>query len=156
MAKRLDYTKEEFEAAVKSSISIAGALTKIGLVGKGGNYRVFKRFALKHNIDCSHFKGQSHSSGKTIGPKRDLQDYLSNKYPAKSYDLKNRLISEGLKLHKCEKCCNESWLGCKIPLELHHVNGNSSDNTLSNLQLLCPNCHATTDNYRGKNIKMPQ
>lgn len=34
-------------------------------------------------------------------------------------------------------------------LELHHIN-KSSDNRLNNLQLLCPNCHALTDNYRGK------
>ena len=38
-------------------------------------------------------------------------------------------------------------------MELHHINGNHNDNRLENLQLLCPNCHAYTDNYRGKNIK---
>ena len=36
-------------------------------------------------------------------------------------------------------------------LELHHIDGNHSNNELSNLTLLCPNCHALTDNYRGKN-----
>lgn len=41
-----------------------------------------------------------------------------------------------------------------IPLELHHINGVHSDNRIENLQLLCPNCHALTDNYRGKNIGM--
>ena len=40
-----------------------------------------------------------------------------------------------------------------IPLELHHKNGINSDNSLTNLELLCPNCHALTDNYRAKNIK---
>lgn len=35
-------------------------------------------------------------------------------------------------------------------------NGDHSDNRLENLQLLCPNCHAYTDNYRGKNIKSAQ
>jgi predicted HNH restriction endonuclease len=38
-----------------------------------------------------------------------------------------------------------------IPLELHHVNGDNRDNRIENLQLLCPNCHALTDNYRGLN-----
>lgn len=50
-------------------------------------------------------------------------------------------------------CGNTEWLDKHIPLELHHINGNHKDNRLSNLQLLCPNCHALTDNYRGKNIK---
>ena len=40
-----------------------------------------------------------------------------------------------------------------IPLELHHVNGDNRDNRLENLQLLCPNCHALTNTYRGKNNK---
>lgn len=35
----------------------------------------------------------------------------------------------------------------------NHINGNKHDNRIENLQLLCPNCHALTSNYRGKNIK---
>ena len=37
-------------------------------------------------------------------------------------------------------------------LELHHINGNPTDNRLENLQILCPNCHSKTNNFRGKNI----
>ena len=40
-----------------------------------------------------------------------------------------------------------------INLELEHINGKHSDNRLENLTLLCPNCHAQTETYRGKNIK---
>lgn len=43
------------------------------------------------------------------------------------------------------------WQDKEIPLELHHINGNNRDNRLENLMLLCPNCHALTDSYRGKN-----
>ncbi len=39
-----------------------------------------------------------------------------------------------------------------MPLELDHVNGDPTDNRLENLRILCPNCHALTDNYRGRNI----
>jgi predicted RNA-binding Zn-ribbon protein involved in translation (DUF1610 family) len=39
-------------------------------------------------------------------------------------------------------------------LELNHKNGTPTDNRLENLELLCPNCHAFTDNYRGKNIRI--
>lgn len=41
-----------------------------------------------------------------------------------------------------------------IALELHHINGIKDDLRIENLQILCPNCHAFTDNYRGKNIGM--
>jgi len=43
------------------------------------------------------------------------------------------------------------WLGRPIPLELHHIDGNRDNNVLENYQLLCPNCHALTDSYRGRN-----
>jgi hypothetical protein len=40
-----------------------------------------------------------------------------------------------------------------IALHLHHVDGNSKNNSLSNLKILCPNCHSQTDNYAGRNKK---
>ena len=59
---------------------------------------------------------------------------------------------ENIKEYKCECCGNTEWNKKPIALELHHVNGIKNDLRLENLQILCPNCHAFTDNYRGKNI----
>ena len=53
----------------------------------------------------------------------------------------------------CELCNTSEWLGSAITLEVHHIDGNNKNNELSNLQILCPNCHSQTDNYRAKNIK---
>jgi len=55
--------------------------------------------------------------------------------------------------HKCESCSNTEWLGDPIPLELEHIDGNNKNQVKENLLLLCPNCHAKTSTYRGKNIK---
>ena len=51
----------------------------------------------------------------------------------------------------------ESWLDHNkpIPLEVHHKDGDHLNNELDNLMLLCSNCHAFTENYRGKNISNP-
>lgn len=54
--------------------------------------------------------------------------------------------------HKCSRCGLSEWQGQEIPLELHHKNGNSSDNRIENLEYLCLNCHALTDSFRGRNI----
>jgi hypothetical protein len=147
------YTLEQFKQAVQESNSIAQTLTKLGLACKGGNYQSFNKYVKENNIDTSHFTGQRWNKGQTLGPKRDIQDYLSNKQTITSYKLKNRLIREKLLLPQCNICKNTTWQNMPIALELHHKDGNSSNNNIENLELLCPNCHAFTDNYRGKNQK---
>ena len=52
--------------------------------------------------------------------------------------------------HECENCYLTEWCGEPIPLEQHHKDDDKNNNVRSNLELLCPNCHALTDNYRGK------
>lgn len=64
--------------------------------------------------------------------------------------LKARLLKEGIKEYKCEKCGLTEWLGQPISLQLHHINGIHNDNRLENLQLLCPNCHSQTDTFGWK------
>ena len=53
----------------------------------------------------------------------------------------------------CELCNTSKWLDNPITLEVHHIDGNNKNNELQNLQILCPNCHSQTDNFRAKNIK---
>lgn len=54
------------------------------------------------------------------------------------------------------KCCKCNWseinpTSGKIPLEVDHIDGNWKNNKEENLQLICPNCHSLTSNYRGLN-----
>jgi DNA-binding transcriptional ArsR family regulator len=68
--------------------------------------------------------------------------------------LKRRLLAAGLKENRCERCGIESWLGEPLSMALHHINGDGLDNRLENLALLCPNCHAQTPNFSGRNRKL--
>ena len=70
----------------------------------------------------------------------------------KTSTLKRRLLREGVLRPRCAGCGLERWRDTPIPLELDHVSGDRSDNRLENLRLLCPNCHAQTETYRGRNI----
>jgi hypothetical protein len=149
--ERHKYSVGQLKEAVKTSNSIAQVLSKLGIVPAGGNYQTVKRRINKYGFDTSHFKGQSWNKGRTIGPKKPLQFYLKKDTVVQSFRLKLRLIAEEIFEHKCCGCSLIEWLGNPIPLELHHKDGDHYNNEIDNLELLCPNCHALTDNYRGKN-----
>ena len=68
--------------------------------------------------------------------------------------LRKKLIEDGLKKERCESCSLDEWMGQKITLELHHIDGNRFNNDLSNLQILCPNCHSMIPNHRKKNTEV--
>lgn len=55
--------------------------------------------------------------------------------------------------NKCEKCGwgEKNEFTNKIPLQLHHIDGNSLNTKEENLQLLCPNCHSLTQNFGSRN-----
>lgn len=38
-----------------------------------------------------------------------------------------------------------------VPIELEHIDGDSSNNKLKNVKLLCPNCHSLTPTYKALN-----
>jgi hypothetical protein len=52
----------------------------------------------------------------------------------------------------CNKChLGSEWQGKPLTLELDHIDGDATNNSLTNLQLLCPNCHSQTSTYKAKN-----
>jgi hypothetical protein len=54
--------------------------------------------------------------------------------------------------HRCEICGSAEWMGKSIPLELDHKDGDAANNSLDNLRLICPNCHAQTQTYKNRNM----
>ena len=150
---RKNYTDEDVKQAVSQSTSIRQVLIKVGLAPKGGNYACMKRRIAKLKLCTKHFTGHAWNKGRKLGPKRPTEDYLSNKQTIGSFKLKKRLFNEEYFERKCYKCGRKKWLGLPIPLELEHINGDNLDNSLNNLTILCPNCHAQTETYRGKNKK---
>lgn len=149
------YQKDKLEQIVSESYSFAEALRKIGLRDVGSNFKTIKKYIEEYNIDTSHFRGQTWNKGMgntDYAAYNKLENILKENTNFKSDTLKYRLIKEGLKQWKCEKCGNEGvWEGEELVLELHHINGNHYDNRLENLQILCPNCHSQTNNFRNKN-----
>ena len=150
---RRKYTDLELTKAVRLSPSFRQVLHRLGLKEAGGNYATLRRKIIELGLDTSHMTGQGWGRGVPHSPHVQLEEYLSNLRPIQTYKLKQRLLQEKVFERKCSRCHLETWLGQPIPLELEHKNGNPTDNSLDNLTLLCPNCHALTATYRGKNKK---
>jgi hypothetical protein len=152
MRKRI--VEAELRRAVVESKSIAAVLRSLGLKVGGANYRTINRYLTTLALDISHWTGQGHRRG-SITPVRKpcvLAQVLVKGSRVNSDRLRRRLLREGVLDAFCASCGLRKWFDRPIPLELDHIDGDSENNELLNLRLLCPNCHALTPTYRGRNI----
>ena len=146
MKENIDIVK--FIKVCNESESMSKACATLGL-----HFNTFKRLAIKYN--CY----KTNQSGKRIhknnnGSNIPIDEILEGKHPQyQTYKLKNKLIKAGIKENKCEICGISEWNGKPIKMELHHIDGDRTNHKLSNLMMLCPNCHSQTETFRARNIK---
>lgn len=99
------------------------------------------------------YDGNKGGKGIKNDPKRKTALEYSKSTCVKTNVLKNKLFEDGIREQKCEECGITEWIGEKVPLELHHIDGDRFNNNFDNLQILCANCHSLTPNHSGKKNK---
>jgi hypothetical protein len=153
---RRTWSDEELRLAVSCSRSFREVLLRLGLRGAGGNYRTIQRYVRDTSISTMHFSGSGWRRGSTVPPRsaRPLEEILRQGVVIQSFKLKKRLFDAGLKARACEEC---GWAKTTadgyLPLELDHMNGDTTDNRLENLRVLCPNCHSLKPTHRGRKLR---
>ena len=148
MVNKIDLLSDgEFIELVNKCSNISDVLRELGYSTNGNSwgYQIVKERMEKLNLFFT--KRNSMYQDNTALP---LEKILIKDSEYNRTKLKTRLVKEGLKEYKCECCGISEWNGKPLTLQLHHINGIHNDNRLSNLQLLCPNCHSQTENFGTK------
>lgn len=147
---------ERVEYAVSRSKNFCETLRHLGVPVRGNNISTLKRKILEYGLSIGHFSGRREVRGEEHFAYKDAASYLSYGTNIQSSKLRDKLLRENILEHRCHICGGREWMGKPIPLQLHHIDGDFRNNSIENLQLLCPNCHAQTENYRGKSLKTPR
>ena len=145
--KTYNWNKESLEIAIKNNKCYTDVLRELGISYRGRNIDTLKAKIVEYNLNTDHFTFVSKTKGQQ--KYKEAKNYLKRGSNIKSFKLKEKLFRDGLKENKCENCGISEWNGNPLNCQLHHIDGDPTNNTLENLQILCPNCHAQTDTYSG-------
>ncbi|MEU9160335.1 HNH endonuclease signature motif containing protein [Streptomyces sp. NPDC048424] len=152
-AEGAKWTREVLAEAVAASTTMCEVLRRLGLEVVGGHHTHISRRVKAFGIDISHFKLPSPAGRLQV--RRTPEALLVKQDGAharrvQSEQLKWALRAQGAP-EQCARCGIEArWRGHPLPLEVDHIDGDWRNNQAGNLRLLCPNCHSTTDTYRGR------
>ncbi|MEE6271346.1 HNH endonuclease signature motif containing protein [Streptomyces diastatochromogenes] len=150
------WTREALQAAVSASTSTYGVLRHLGLEAVGGHHTHISRRIRAYGIDTSHFTPVVRTARmRDNRRRRTAEEILVETTSAQARRTSNTRLKRALRelgvKERCALCGIEPvWLGKPLPLEVDHVDGDWRDNRIENLRFLCPNCHSTTDSYRGR------
>jgi hypothetical protein len=148
-SKVYQLTDDQFKELVANSTSYSDCLRKLGLSTKGSSSTdILKARIYELNCSTAHFVQARNPNYHHHDLDKILVEH--SKY-ANIASLKRRILKAGLLEYKCSICGLTDWRGMPISLQLDHINGEHDDHRLENLRFLCPNCHAQTETFAGKN-----
>lgn len=141
-------SKEELEEIVNSSKTLQEVLRKIGYSSvSGANRNTVQKRIDKYNISTEHF-----TKGVSNGIQRTEENVFCVNSTATQTTLRRWYIKGNYTEYKCSICGQEPfWNNKPLTLTLDHIDGNNTNDVLSNLRWVCPNCDRQLDTFGSKN-----
>lgn len=150
--------RTELQEIFDKSTSITDVLKTFGFISQRKDSRkLINSLILSMNIDLTKMHINLKSNMKEIHQTRMFKNTFT--FSKGRFVTGWTIIKNMRKIGKEMKCCecgiSEEYNGKPLSLQVHHIDGDNTNNLIENLMLLCPNCHSQTDSYCGKKNKKP-
>lgn len=153
--KCFDRRREEIERICAEAVTLTEVERRMNYPTP---YRDLRSYIRLHKIPMPNFLGQKAGALSRKGPARNAVSTADLVVGSTRFatTIRNFLFRSGLKKRACERC---GWARARsdgiVPVEVHHRNGESTDNRIENIEILCPNCHSLCENHRGASTRTP-
>lgn len=145
--------KDRLFELVSNAQSVSEILANIGLKDIRSNRSNLITVCNEFELAIPKFNRKRPAKPRKWSSESILKDFTdTNEITPSNTSLKNWF----LQVYTGDKICvicnlAQVWNGKPLILQLDHIDGNKRNNTLTNLRLLCPNCHSQTDTFVRKN-----
>lgn len=152
MPKRIlsNYTDEEFTKIVEENTSVRQIGLALGYTPNlGSGFSAIRKRIKELGLSTEHF-----TNGRESNIKWTRDNAFQNGTVLGSTRLRKLFLEEHTQDYVCSICGQlPEWNGKPLTLILDHIDGNHTNNILSNLRWVCPNCNQQLDTTGSKNRK---